>query len=133
MRKSTVIKQFCKAVFGLPFSVYKYHEWATNSYDTIYFTLDCDEGDVAFRENFISRCPIAEKYSDALLSVLHEMGHIATSEEMDWAGRDDCESYEEYFAQHDEMLATNWAIDWLNNKANEKLAKVFEEKWLTAE
>ena len=43
-----------------------------------------------------------------------------------------CDTYEEYFAMHDEMIATNWAIDWLNNKDNEKLAKDFDKEWLTA-
>ena len=134
MKKATVIRKFCQEVFGLSFSIHKDKEWQTNCYDTIYYSTITDgEGDIAFRANFISRCPIAEKYSDALISLLHEMGHIATSEEMDWKSTvAECETYEEYFALHDEMIATNWAIDWLNNKDNENLAKIFEKEWLTA-
>lgn len=134
MTKSAVIKQFCREIFGLSFYILRGKEWETNSYDTIYYTtITDDESDIAFRANFISRCPIAANYSDALISLLHEMGHIAMSEESDGLSAfAACDTYEEYFALHDEMIATNWAIDWLNNKANEKLAKDFEKKWLTA-
>ena len=131
MKKATVIKRFCREVLGLTIYVHKCKEWMTDCYETIYYTTVMDtDGDIAFRENFISRCPIAEKYSDALISLLHEMGHIATSEEMDLKSTVAVyDTYEEYFALHDEMIATNWAIDWLNNKANEKLAKKFEQDW----
>ena len=134
MKRATVIKHFCREVFGLTITIHKGKEWETNCYDTIYYSTITDgEGDIAFRANFISRCPIAANYSDALISLLHEMGHIAMSEESDglsaFAAWD---TYDEYFALHDEMIATNWAIDWLNNKANEKLAKDFDENWLTA-
>lgn len=134
MRKATVIKRFCRSVIGITFSVRKHIEWETDCCEFIHYSTTTDgEGDIAFRKNFISRCPIAANYSDALISLLHEIGHIVMDEESDGMSVGVvCDTYEEYFAMHDEMIATNWAIDWLNNKANEKLAKDFEEKWLTA-
>ena len=134
MRKATVIKHFCRDVLGITIYVNKYREWQTDCSDIIYYSTTVDsDGDIAFRANFISRCPIAVNYSDALISLLHEMGHIVTGTEMTGDYATECETYEEHFALHDEMIATNWAIDWLNDKANENLAKEFDNNWLIAD
>ena len=129
MTYATLIKQFCKKTLGLDMYVREDREWATDCYNTIYYCkYFYRDGDIAFFDNFVKRCPIAAKYSDFLLSLLHEMGHIVTSEQMDRA-KDDTYTYEEYFAMHDEMIATNWAIQFLEDKHNIKILKWFEEQY----
>lgn len=130
MRHSTLIKKFCYSVTGLKFKAHKYKEWATNCYDEIRYTNNFDEGDAAFRCNMIARCPAAACYSDFLLSLLHELGHIMTSEQMTNDSTSQVyETYEEYFATHDETIATDWAIDFIMNKNNFKLLDWFEDTY----
>lgn len=90
-----------------------------------------DEWDRAFRQDFVKRCPLAKGFSNVTISVLHELGHhfnrqiyIDTPEEV----------YEnatgwDHFKLPCEIVATNWAIAWLQDKTHRQLAKAFERKF----
>ena len=133
MTKASVIRRFVLSITGLPFSIRKADHWETNGYDTILYCLTTDDSDIAFRADFIRRCPLADTYMDVTLSILHELGHCFTAENADGIYPDEntCTD-QEYFAVHDEMIATDWAINWLHNKDNQTLAKQFEQNWLTS-
>ena len=87
-----------------------------------------DEGDKAFRKDFISRCPLAKGFSNVTLSILHEVGHyfypceyLTTDPQLyDAATGDD------HFKLPCEIVATNWAIEWLQNPMHRQMAKAFE-------
>jgi len=89
--------------------------------------------DKQFRQNFIERCPLARGFSNITLTLLHECGH--------WMTRSVWDSFEydkwdkkttdqiEYMKIPWELLATDWAICWLNCPANRQLAKDFERDY----
>lgn len=91
-----------------------------------------DKEDKLFRKDFIQRCPLARGFANVTISILHELGHWMTASEVNW---------EEYFAEQDnvfgqdyfnltaERLATDWAINWLQNPTNRKIAKAFEVEY----
>lgn len=95
------------------------------------FTAKTDKNDRLFRNNFVDRCPCARGFSNATLSILHECGHWATKEVFDIHDYQMqlylCRSQEDYMKITYEYMATDWAIDWLENKDNRKLAKRFEK------
>ena len=95
-----------------------------------------------FRKDFVNRCPLARGFSDITISILHEIGHSQTIDlippDYDRAferlqtiifAKSETELHQMYFALVDETLATNWAIEWLNNAENRKLAKAFEKSF----
>ena len=101
-----------------------------------------DEAGRYFRQDFINRCPFARGFADVTLSVLHEIGHRMTDDLIpkDYdreraeincflAAESLKEANKYYFALPDETLATNWAINWLQNPENRKIAKAFEKKF----
>lgn len=101
-----------------------------------------DEAGKYFRQDFTNRCPLAKGFSDVTISVLHEIGHRMTEdlipadynrEKAEILCGIFAESLEEanknYFKLPDETLATNWAIEWLQNPENRKIAKAFEKKF----
>lgn len=110
-------------------------------------SFKCNEKNDEFVEDFILRCPIASEFAHITLSLLHELGHHVTyKEERDNYDRDFIISFigglakeegipveqfnrEIYFRLPDEMDATNWAISWLQNEENRKIAKAFEERF----
>ena len=88
-----------------------------------------EEEDIAFREDFVNRCPLANNFSDITLAILHELGHWATRKEIDWI--EDAEIKREavsneYFDIPSEYIATEWAIGWLATYEHRKLAREFE-------
>jgi hypothetical protein len=101
-----------------------------------------DLGGKCFRADFISRCPIAQGFSDVTLSLLHEVGHTMTKALVP-PMKDEIDRYNEavektddmkevnklYFALTDERMATDWAIEWLQNSDNRKMAKEFENEF----
>ena len=131
MKHKALIRKFCKDVTGLDFHIYKGKVWETDCYDTIYYTDGMtDEGDAAFRLNFVKRCPIAACYSDFTLSLLHELGHVMTSCDMTGdSASDEFETYEDYFATHDETIATDWAIRFISNKRNASFLDYFDSEY----
>ena len=101
-----------------------------------------DLGGKCFRADFVNRCPIAQGFSDVTLSLLHEVGHTMTKAFVP-SMKDEIDRYNEavektddmkevnrlYFALTDEHMATDWAIDWLQNSDNRKMAKAFEKEF----
>ena len=142
MGKLKEIRNFVEQVTGVRPVIYKERsEWATYLCGKKRMEMSMpanfdakDEHDRMFRQNFCERCKIAKGFSDVTLAILHECGHFATQEifcvkayakQVDKAGND----MEEYMAIPYEMIATQWAICWLNNPENRKLAKKFEKKF----
>ena len=87
-----------------------------------------DNGDKDFRNDFISRCPLARGFAHVTLSILHELGHHYNREpfmEMDLDEYNRAEGLA-HFKLPCEMIATDWAIAWLQSPYNRKVAKAFE-------
>ena len=103
-----------------------------------------DKGGKLFRKDFVQRCARAKGFSDVTISVLHEVGHTMTNQFLpkDYDRKTEFEKLKSnlqaktnkeitlaYFQMQDEVMATNWAIDWLNDAQNRKTAKRFEKKF----
>lgn len=98
------------------------------------------KGNKQFREHFVNLCPMGKGFASVTLSLLHELGHFSTNQEIKGYDRElelkflhktmprEVVNYA-YFMLPDEMAATLWAIEWLKNKENRKLAKAFEKKF----
>ena len=116
------------------------------------FRISYDEKDIAcqspghsdFAVNFYSRCPMGRGFASVTLSLLHELGHIYTSNSLDnwtWEDRQKYivteirkkktrrEQNFSYFEMPDETAATDWAIEWLKDSENRKKAKAFEKQF----
>lgn len=101
-----------------------------------------DVGGKKFRKDFESRCSSARGFADVTISILHEIGHRMSEDKLPTnysrgkiyfdtvaqATTQD-EMFKLYFAMPDEKLATDWAIEWLQDANNRKLAKAFEKKF----
>lgn len=109
--------------------------WRTANYKN-------DIGGKLFRKDFEKRCPLARGFSDVTISILHEIGHRMTDKEIPrdfrrWEALKEIEKQAKtteekcflYFSITDEILATNWAINWLSNAENRKTAKAFEKRF----
>lgn len=132
MTHKKALQIFAKQVTNKNWHITKSFMWCINLKDTIYYCEDeGTEGAEAFRVDFINKYPYAENYSDALLSILHEIGHFYTRNQMDYIYPESYD-YNEYFQIHDELIATNWAIQWLKNKNNLQLIQQFEYNWRNA-
>jgi len=92
-----------------------------------------DEADKFFRKDFIERCPLAQGFASITLTLLHECGHWATRSVFDIytyeKQYEKIESMEQYVKNPYEMLATQWAICWLQDSINRKHAKAFEKAY----
>ena len=91
-----------------------------------YALVVAEESTDAFVANFVERFPIAKNYNPFLLSILHEIGHLETVNDMvdDIVERENSAiTDEEYFALFNERIATDWAGEWLEE--NEILAEKF--------
>ena len=97
--------------------------------------LNCkpDLSDKLFRDNFVSNCPLARGFSNITLTLLHECGHWMTRSNLNIIEydkmRDKAYTMQMYMAIPWEMLATQWAICWLYDPCNRKVAKEFEKKY----
>ena len=98
------------------------------------------KGHTQFRRHFEAICPIARGFADVTISLLHELGHFSTEQEIEGYDRQvELEFLRKYiprelinyayFMLPDEMAATLWAVEWLKNAENRKLAKAFEKKF----
>jgi len=98
--------------------------------------------DKQFEQYFHSLSDYAKGFTLVTLSLLHEMGHIVTDDELPLNydriaeyGRiySKAKSEEElnrlYFRMHDEKMATWWAVLWLSVKENRNLAREFEDEF----
>lgn len=89
---------------------------------------------------------ILKGFSDITIVLLHELGHLHTQDDIlalgytlekrkaEWEEisntiKDAKEANQHYYLMTDEMTATKWAIDWLHNAENRKMAKAFEKKF----
>ena len=140
MTKLTAIRDFVEEITGIrPVIPAKRDDWAVVSTDewirlTVPASFDQQETDRIFRKDFTTRCPLAKGFADVTISILHEMGHYATRDNFN------ADVYEkqvaevgadqwEYMKIPYEMLATCWAICWLMDPDNRKLAKSFEKNF----
>lgn len=89
--------------------------------------------DNEFRDFMIGRSPIAKKFSNVTISILHELGHYYNREIYDNTPeaeyKKSLKSNEAHFNLPCELVATDWAIEWLQDKKNRKLARKFEGKF----
>ena len=76
-----------------------------------------DKSGINFYNNFINRFPIAKNFNLFTLSILHEIGHLETENEMydDTNINIDKLTDNQYFALHNEKIATDWAGEWIEN------------------
>lgn len=97
-------------------------------------------GHIQFAQNFYSRCPMSRGFASITISLLHELGHLHSQQEFDDYDRLTAllklrEQYPketinlEYFKLPDEKAATDWAIEWLADAENRKMAKAFEREF----
>lgn len=79
--------------------------------------LYVEKGGREFYENFVSRFPKAEGFNIFTLSILHEIGHLETVAhyECDTEIRKRTFNSTDYFKLHNEVIATDWAGNWINN------------------
>ena len=117
------IEQIDELVRGLVKSIDEDYECEIGSDFCVYLDEDLihwsllykDECGQAFYQNFIERFPRAKGFGLFTLSLLHELGHLET----EWDMEDDSEldtdslSNEDYFALHNEKIATDWAGEYL--------------------
>ena len=85
-----------------------------------------DEEDKMFRADFIRRCPLGRGFSNVTLSILHEIGHHFNREEFIFADKVEGDTMEEHLTLPCEIVATDWAIKWLQDPIHRKIAKKFE-------
>ena len=94
-----------------------------------------DETDKLFRADFVARCPLARGFADVTLSILHEIGHHFNREE--FLFNTNMKEYNnadtaEHLKYPCEIVATNWAIEWLQDPNHRKQAKAFEREYFKA-
>ena len=78
-------------------------------------------------------------FSRVTRSIVHEAGHLATIKDiLDtigegslWLQRSKAHSVYDYIHLPDEWAATEWAIKWLSDPENRKMAKEFEKKFFS--
>lgn len=98
------------------------------------------KGSFQFAQNFYSRCPMGRGFASVTLAILHELGHFHSQQNFEGYDRKSAlkninENFApqfanfEYFKLPDEKSATDWAIEWLQNPENRKIAKRFEKKF----
>ena len=135
MNKIKLIRDFASLVAGEPVIIPRKRDcWSMSMADAkprLILPPDPDqndEGDKAFRKDFIARCPMARGFANVTLSILHEIGHHFNREAYIFSDVDE-DDYDSHFAIPYEIVATDWAIAWLQDPAHRKSAKAFERKY----
>ncbi len=85
--------------------------------------------DKMFRADFIRRYPSARGFSNVTISILHELGHHFNREVYLNATKLAGDTMEEHLTLPHEVVATEWAINWLKDPINRKTAKAFEREY----
>ena len=85
--------------------------------------------DKMFRADFVKRCPMAQGFANVTLSILHELGHHFNREAVICADKLVGDNMKEHLTLPHEVIATDWAINWLQNKENRKTVKKFEKNF----
>ncbi len=150
-----IIEKFVNDAIGASYDEYititdKYDEFSANADDSKicvpkwkgYKFNKKTLADEEFELYFYSVSNYAKEFSLVTLSILHELGHLATEDDIpDEYNREKelnilCKKAKNkkelnrmYFRLYDEKMATLWAAKWLSVKANRKLAKEFEEEF----
>ena len=139
MGRITAIRKFANIALGEKvIIVRKRDDWGmslTDKHPRLVLPADTQQNtieDKMFRKDFIRRYNGAKGFANVTLSILHEVGHWMTRYDIDW---------DEYFAEQEnvygqdyfnlkaERVATDWAIAWLSNPENRKIAKAFEVEY----
>ena len=125
-------------------------DWVLPS-DACVFRIGYDFNDITselhkvFRLDFIQKCPMSQGFADITLVLLHEFGHIVTQAEVEswehYNRQNEIRKLKEffdndfdinmygYFYLPDEVIATQWAIDWLQEPTHRAIAKQFEKNF----
>ena len=143
--KLEATKCFVKMVGGGDFAVRKAGEFGSRIEIRHPFTTETEEEyksiDILFRRDFVNRCRLAQGFADVTLSLLHELGHMHSEQPQDdeeyelmcWSNMLNSKTLEEvnlkHFAMPNEVNATDWAIEWLQDPEHRKLAKAFEKEF----
>lgn len=135
MKKITEIRKFASLVAGEPVIIpHKRDVWSMGMSDAkprLILPPDPDkkdEGDRSFRKNFVARCPMARGFADVTLSILHEIGHHFNREAYIFSTVNE-DDYECHYDIPYEIVATDWAIAWLQDPIHRKQAKAFERAY----
>lgn len=105
-----------------------------------------DDGMLLFRNYWTERVPMLKQFANITLTLLHELGHLETSDEVrktfsfkdrhllwetiDLLYNDDIEKNYKYFAMPDEASATMWGINWLADTNHQIIVKEFEKNFM---
>lgn len=91
------------------------------------------------RKSFTEKSSVAKGFANITLALLHELGHFSSQQTFEGYNRNEEMEFLSmippeiasvmYYLLPDELSATNWAIEWLQNPDNRKLAKAFEKKF----
>ena len=96
-----------------------------------------DRSAQSFRDDFIKRFPTCRDFDTFTLSLMHELGHLETCDEMEddtslrvaiYAMTDRAKADEVYYGLHNERIATDWAGWYLT--AHHDRMKAWEQKIL---
>lgn len=137
MTRLQAIRKFADYVAGEHVIISRDEDWAFSMADPkprllVPFDLTKnDEGDKEFRYDFVERCPLARGFANVTISILHEIGHHFHREEYifcDYNEYENAKSFD-HFRLPCEMVATDWAIAWLQDAQNRKVAKQFEHEF----
>lgn len=92
-----------------------------------------------FRETCTSRSPVCKGFANITLILLHELGHFSSQQDFeDYNREEEIEFLNSipheiasmmYFLLPDEMSATDWAVEWLQDAEHRRIAKAFEKKF----
>lgn len=138
MNRVTLIRNFASLACGEHVIISRDRsEWSFSMIDSkprliLPVNLDKkDESDRLFRKDFVARCPLARGFADVTLSILHEIGHHFHREEYIFCDYDEYENAYgvDHFKLPCEMVATDWAIEWLQDPEHRKQAKAFEREY----
>jgi hypothetical protein len=105
--------------------------------EVITYALLIDSRNDNFYKNFVSRFPCVENFNILFLSILHEIGHLETQDEMenDTEIRNTELDEETYFNLYNERIATDYAGFWVQDnfeiakKYNDEIEKVLFEMY----
>ena len=136
MTKVQVIRQFANVVANERVIIAKERDqWSINVNQIpprLILPPDLNEVrdvDKMFRADFIRRYPSARGFANVTISILHELGHHFTREIYLNTDKSEGDTMEEHLTLPAEVIATEWAINWLKDPINRKTAKAFEKEY----
>jgi hypothetical protein len=111
---------------------------------TLYYNIKCLFDNTKNGMNFVGgdmnkRNKNIRNFSRITKILLHELGHLATAFELygkngeNWytynLRKNKCRSQQEYVNMEDEYKATEWALNWIDDPINRKIARRFEKEF----